>query len=108
VLVWFVSLKRKAIDMRELTFGETGFLATLLLFSLGLPLLMSLRNPQDPVRQSSCMKTVWMGQALVALAAVAVLASARFAPYATAFGLVSWAGCAFVLLRQFRVAGIAT
>ena len=92
--------------MRELTIRETGFLATLLLFSLVLPLLMSFRNPQDPLRRSSCMKTVWMGQALLALTAVAVLASAQFAPYVTAFGLVGWAGCAFRLLRQFRVAGI--
>ncbi len=93
--------------MRELTLEETGFLAAFLLVSLLLPLLMSFRNPQDPVRRRSCMKTVWMGQAVVAVAAVAVLASARFAPYGTALGLVSWAGFAFVLIRQFRVTGIS-
>ena len=93
--------------MRELTIGETGFLATLLLLSLVLPLLMSFRNPQDPVRRGSCMKTVWMGQALGALAAVAVLASAQFAAYATVLGLLSYAGCTFELLRQFRAASIA-
>ena len=93
--------------MRELTLWETGFLATLLLFSVVLPFLMSFRGPQDPVRRSPCMNTVWLGQALGALAAVAVLASARFAPYATVFGCLSYAGCTFVLLRQFRAAGIA-
>jgi hypothetical protein len=96
-----------AIDMRELTILETVFLATLLLFSLVLPLLMSFRGPQDPVRRSSCMKTVWTGQALGALSAITVLALARLAPFATVFGLMSCAGCAFVLLRQFRAAAIA-
>ncbi len=93
--------------MREPTLRETVFLATLLSFSVVLPLLMSFRGPQEPVRRRSYMKTVWLGQALGVLAAVAVLASAQFAPYATAFGLLSCAGCAFVLLRQFRAASIA-
>jgi hypothetical protein len=90
--------------MRELTLQETVFLCILGLFSLVLPLLMSFGGPQDPARRSSCMKTVWTGQALGALAIVGVRASARFAPYATLFGLLSCAGCVFVLLRQFRAA----
>ncbi len=81
--------------------GHDGYTAP------GLPLLMSFRGPQERVRRSSCMKTVWLGQALGAVAAVAVLTSAQFAPYATVFGLLSYAGCAFVLLRQFRAASIA-
>ena len=93
--------------MRELTLPETVFLASLLLCSVVLPLLTSFRGPQEPVRRNSCMKTVWLGQALGALAAVAVLASAQFAAYATVLGLLSYAGCTFELLRQFRAASIA-
>ena len=93
--------------MRELTLLENVFIAALLLFSLALPLLLSVCGPRDPAIKRSCMKTVWMGQALGALAAVAVLASARFAPYSTAFGLVSYVCCVLVLLRQFLVAGSA-
>lgn len=99
-----VVLDRKAIDMRELTSLETGYLAGLLLLSLVLPLLMSLRAPQDAATRTSCLKTVWMGQVLGALAAVVVLASAPLAPYAAAFGLVSCIGCALALLRRFRAA----
>ena len=36
-----------------------------------------------------------------AVAGIAVLTSASFAPYAAAFGLLSCLGCAFVLRRQF-------
>jgi len=100
----FVRLNRKAIYMRELTLFETGYLAGLLLLSLVLPLLISLRSPQDAATKKSCMKTVWAGQAFLALAAVVVLASSLFAPYAAAFGLVSCLWCALVLHRQFPAA----
>jgi hypothetical protein len=95
-------LNRKAIDMRELTLLETGYLAGLLLLSLVLPLLMSFRSPQDAATKKSCIRTVWMGKAFLAFAAVVVLASAPFAPYAGGFGLVSCITCALLLLRQFR------
>lgn len=90
--------------MRELTLRETGYLAGLLLLSLVLPLLMSFRGPQDVAAKRSGTKTVWLGQTLGALAAVGVLASATYAPYAAALGLLSCAGCALRLLRQFRAA----
>jgi hypothetical protein len=107
MLHWFVRLNRKAIDMRELTLLETGYLAGSLLLSLVLPLLMSFRSPQDAVTRRSCMKTVWIGQVLGALAAVVILASAPFAPYAAAFGLASCICCALVLHRQCRAARTA-
>lgn len=80
--------------MRELTLLQTVYLAGLLSLSLVLPLLMSFRGPQDAAIKKSCMKTVWIGQTLSAFAAVVVLASAPFAPFAAAFGLVS-------MLRSF-------
>jgi hypothetical protein len=104
MLDWFVRLKRKAIDLRELTLLETSYFAGAFALSLVLPLLMSFRGPQDAATKRSCMKTVWSGQALFTLAGLAALASAPFAPYAAAFGLVSCICCVRVLLRQFRQA----
>jgi hypothetical protein len=90
--------------MSELTLIETGYLAGGLLLCLVLPLLMSFRAPQDAAAMRDCMKTVWLGQALLTFAGLAVLASAPLAPYAAAFGLVSCMACALLLLRQCRVA----
>ena len=101
---WFVGLNRKSNDMRELTLLDTGYLAGLLLLSLVLPLLMNFRGPPDASSKRSCMRAVWMGQALGAFAALVVLVSAPVAPYAAAFGLVSCMGCALIMLRQFRAA----
>src|SRR2546423_873854 len=102
-----VRLNRKVIDMRELTLLETGYLAGLLLLSSVLPLLMGLHGPQNAAIKRSCMKTVWMGQALGAFAALVVLASTPSAPYAAAFGLVSCIYCALLLLRKIRAARTA-
>lgn len=88
--------------MRELPFIDAGYLAGLLLLSLVLPLLMSFRGPQDAATKRACLKTVWSGQTLGALAALAVLTSALVAPYAAVFGLLSCIACALALLRQFR------
>ena len=90
--------------MRELTLLETGYLAGLLLLSLALPLLMSFCGPRDAAARRSCMKTVWMGQTLGAVAGLAMLASASVALYATVFGAVSCFLCTLVLVRQFRAA----
>jgi hypothetical protein len=102
MLGWLVGLNRKAIDMRALTLLETGYLCGLLLLSLVLPLLMSFRGPPDAAVRMSCMRIAWTGQALGALAAAVVLASARLAPYAAVVGLVSYIACVLPLLRQFR------
>jgi hypothetical protein len=101
MLDWSVRLNSKAIDMREITLLETGYLAGLLLLSLALPLL-SFRRPQDAATRRSCMKTVWTGQTLLAIAGLTVLASSLLAPYAAGFGLVICVACTFVLLRQFQ------
>jgi lauroyl/myristoyl acyltransferase len=92
------------IDMRELTLLETGYLAGMLLLSLVLPLLMSACGPQAAAARKSCLRTVWMGQTLGAIAALAVLASASIAPYATAFGVTvvrSANGYAAQILPEF-------
>ena len=102
MLDWYVRLNRKAIDMRELTLLETGYLAGGVLLCLVLPLMMSFRGPLDAATKKSCMKTVWAGQTLLTIAVVLVRLSAPFAPYAAAFGLASCIVCAFLLLRQFR------
>jgi ABC-type tungstate transport system substrate-binding protein len=88
--------------MRELTLLETGYLAGGLLLGLVLPLLMSFRGPLDAANRRSCLRSVWTGQTLLAMAGLAVLVSPRFAPYAAMFGLASCLACALVLLRQFR------
>ncbi len=88
--------------MRELTLLETGYLCGALLLSLVLPLIMSFRGPQDPIARKSCLTTVWAGQTLLALAGVAIFASAKVAPYAAVFGLFSCIICALLLLRQVQ------
>jgi hypothetical protein len=90
--------------MRELTVLETGYLAGLLLLSLVLPLLMSLEELQDGATRRSCMKTVWLGQALGGFAGLAVLASASVALGATVCGAVSCGCCAPLILRRIRAA----
>jgi|SRR4051812_8841776 hypothetical protein len=95
-------IKRKAIDMRELTLLETGYLIGLGLLSLMLPLLISFRCPLDATTRKSCMKTVWTGLTLDVIAILVVKASSLLAPYAAGFGLVSCIACVFVLLQQFR------
>ena len=74
----------------------------MLLLSLVLPLLMSTCGPREAATKRSCMKTVWIGQALLAAAGLVVLASASVAPYATALGAMRCFCCTLVLLRQFR------
>lgn len=90
--------------MRELTLLETGYVAGMLLLSLVLPLLMSICGPRDEATKRSSMRPVWIGQALLAVAGLAVLASAPVAPYAGVFGVLSCVFCTLVLLRQFRAA----
>jgi hypothetical protein len=90
--------------MREMTLLETGYLAGLLLFSLVLPLMPSVRAPRDSTSRWSCMKTIWLGQVLLSIAGVVVLASAVAALFAAVFGAVSCGACALVLDRQIRAA----
>ena len=88
--------------MRELTLIETSYLAGLLLFTLVLPLLLSIRNPREASMRRRCLRTVWIGQLPGVSAGLLILTSATVAPYAAAFGLFSYLSCALVLTRQFR------
>jgi hypothetical protein len=88
--------------MRELTLVETGYLAVGLLLCLVLPLLMSLSGPLPTAARKSCLKIVWTGQILLALAGLMILASASLAPYAAAAGCLSCLGCALLLWRKLR------
>jgi len=92
----------KEIHMRELTLLETVYLAGLLLCSLVLPLLASFQRSRDPFRRRLSMRTLWTGQAVIALAGLAILASAVLAPFAFGFGVLICVGFAFVLCRWFR------
>ena len=94
--------------MRELTLLETAYLSGLLLLSVVLPLLMSICGPPDPAARKSCTRTVWIGQALGAVAGLGMLVSASVAPYAAALGLMSCIGCSVVLLSHFRAASPAS
>jgi hypothetical protein len=90
--------------MRELTLLETSCLAGMLLLSLVLPLMMSLRAPRAAAVRRSRLKTVWTGQTLLAAGGLAVLLSAGAAFYATVLGAAGCVGCAFLLRQQLRVA----
>ena len=93
--------------MRELSLLDFGYLAGAALLCLVLPLMMRFRGPLDTATRKSCMRTVWTGLTLGALAVVVVRLSAAFAPYAAGFGLVSCITYAFLLRRQFRAARTA-
>ena len=95
--------------MRELSLIETGYMAGLLLLSLVMPLLMSFRWTRSATAsRKNCMRTVWLGQGLGAIAALGVLASSTLAPYAAAFGALSFLSCARVLVRQTKAAGLTS
>ena len=86
--------------MRDMTLLDTGYVAGLLLLSLVLPLMVSLRTSRHSTSRRSHMRTVWLGQALLFIAGVVVLASSVVAPFATAFGAFSCLACALVLLKS--------
>lgn len=88
--------------MRDMTLLDTGYLASLLLFSVVLPLMLSLGAPRHFALRRSCTRTIWLGQALLGIAGVVVLASSVAAHFATLFGALSCGACAVVLHRQLR------
>ena len=88
--------------MRELALVDTVYVGALLLLSLVLPLLMSFRMPEPYASRRSPMRTVWAGQVFLLLVGLAVLASARLAPYAAVCGLICCVGCMFLLVRHLR------
>lgn len=88
--------------MRDMNLIDTCCLGGLLLFSLVLPLMLSWRIPRESVSRGSCMQTVWLGQAMLGIAGLAVLFSAVVAPLAVVVGAWSCGVCAAVLHRQLR------
>lgn len=88
------------ISMRELTLVETGCLGGLLLLSLLLPMMMSLRYPRDPAARISCLRIVWTGQSILALAGLLLLFSTTAAVPATLAGAAGCIGCAVRLRRH--------
>ena len=88
--------------MSGLNLLETGCLASLLLLSLVLPLMMSASASAGRDQRKLGLRTVWTGQTLIALAALVVLLSPAAALYATVFGALSCLGCAVMLRRQVR------
>jgi hypothetical protein len=86
--------------MRELTLIETLCLCAGLLLCLVLPMMMSAYAPQNMPAKRSCMKVVWTGQVLLAIAGLVILFSESAALYAIVIGSVGYIGCAFLLRRS--------
>jgi hypothetical protein len=83
--------------MRELTLLETGYLASLLLASLVLPVLLSVLAPVGRVKIVST-RIVWTGQVIISLAALTLLFSPMYTLHAAVFGVVVVMICASVML----------
>lgn len=94
--------------MRELSLLETGALAVGLLLSLVQPLLISVYGPRNGDGRRYCLKVVWMGQVLLAIAGLGVMGSSALAPYAVGLGVAGWAGCAGWMLGRLRSLGGTT
>jgi hypothetical protein len=73
--------------MRELTLIETGYLASLLLASLVLPVLLSVLTPIGKTRKI-CTSIVWIGQLFLSVAGAVLLLSSTFALPAAISGIV--------------------
>lgn len=91
------------LSMRELSLIETGCLCMCLVLCLVLPLMMSARPAMDPVVRMTCLKTVWLGQAALALAGLAVIFFEGASIYATIFGALFWFVCVVNLGRHLCV-----
>jgi len=83
--------------MSELTFLQTGYLASLLLASLVLPVLLSALAPNGGARKKS-MCLVWAGQLFLGLVGATLLIWPEVAVYAAVCGVVVVMMCASALL----------
>lgn len=83
--------------MSELTFLQTGYLASLLLASLVLPVLLSALAPNGDARKKS-MRIVWGGQLFLGIAGGALLIWPAFAIYTAIAGVIVVMMCASALL----------
>ncbi len=88
--------------MRELSLLDTLSLCLLLVFSVILPLMLSFRPPFDTRHRKACLKIVWLGQLWLALAGIAIYASAATAPYATVLGASGYLLCVRTLLQRLH------
>jgi hypothetical protein len=104
MLYSFVRWNRKVVDMRELLLLETVLLCAGLLLCLVMPTMLSVCAPQNEETRRSCMKIVWTGQVMLAVAGLAVLFFHEAARYAIVIGSLSYLGCAFVLRRKLHAA----
>jgi hypothetical protein len=83
--------------MPELNLAQTVCFAAMLLLSLVLPLMASTSSNQKIIREK--LKIVWLGQALISIAALAILFFPKGYLYAIGFAVVSCIGCARSLRR---------
>ena len=83
--------------MRELTLLEIGYLASLLLASLVLPVLLSVLSPTGRTKTLST-RIVWTGQLFLSAAALTVLLAPPLTLFAAIFGVVIVMICASALL----------
>jgi hypothetical protein len=83
--------------MRELTLLEIGYMASLLLASLVLPVLLSVLAPTGRARKIST-RVVWAGQLVLSAAGATLLFSETYAIYSAIFAVVVVMMCASVLL----------
>jgi len=88
--------------MRELTLIETGCFAGVLLLCLVLPFMLSFRAPRDTRHRKACLRTIWIGQSLLATAMLVALTSAALFPGAIGLGAGGYLGCIWALHKQLR------
>jgi hypothetical protein len=86
--------------MRDMTLLETACFAGLLSLSLVLPLMLSFHAPQSAALRQKGLWIVCIGQALLAAAGIAILASGAATPVASVLGALSCGVCAALLHRQ--------
>jgi hypothetical protein len=92
--------------MRELALLDTLGICLLLLLSLVLPLILSVRPPQDAAHKKVCLKVVWLGQIWGALAGIGIYTSATATPYAMVLGTLGCFICARILSKKLRSAEV--
>lgn len=83
--------------MRELTLLETGYLSSLLLASMVLPILLSVLAPVGRTKIIST-RIVWTGQLILSASALTLLLSPALTLHAAVVGVVVVMICASVLL----------
>lgn len=88
--------------MRDLTFLDTCYLGALLVCSLILPVMLSVRLLRNPALRRPGAGMVWLSQAWLGLAGVVVLASGEAAPWAVVFGAAGCGACVAVVHGRLR------